>query len=434
MRRRERIVSSLIPVLTALVVVLAGCGEKKTPYDTNLLKNGSFEEVGKDGLPKDWELVVFRGLEGQSEVNYRVDDTVAHEGKNSFNFRADLKTRRWYTLTQEVEVKDATHVRLTGWMQMDQVTLHPDQFAQCNFLLTFYDEQHQRFQEMRSHDKRTRVKQGTRLWFKEDSVFRLPKGTRYVAVSCILGMDGRVWFDDVSLSVPTPTNWEERDTPNFAYHWLPGHKPPEGAIDNQQAIFDNVCQRLGIHSDVVINYYFYPDTTTIRDMLSLRGYQYTSWDDQEFHSINPNDDHEVVHFITEPYGRPPRSIAEGTVFWLYGEVQGMPVRPLAAYLLAHKRLASWNDLTSYNNFAVLDGSISLPSAAALVDYLVSRYGPAQLLNLYKAVNGVNSYGGFAAAFEKVYGIPATQGEQEFQAALAKIDYSEITQRLEEKKQ
>jgi hypothetical protein len=314
-------------------------------------------------------------------------------------------------------------------MQIDQVNLNPDQFAQCNFLVTYYDGEHQRFQELRVGDKRTRVKQGTHLWYEEDNVFRVPKGTRYVAVSCILAMDGRAWFDEVSLSVPRPVGWEEQETPNLVYHWLPGHAPPAGAIENQQAIFDDVAHRLGVQSNVVINYYYYPDTTTIRDMLSLKGYQYTSWDDVEFHSINPNDDHEVVHFITDAYGKPPRSIAEGTVYWLYGEIEGLPIRPLAAYLHAHGRLASFNDLTSYNNFAILDPTIALPSAAALVDYLVSRYGVAQLLELYKASNGINSYQGFAVALEKVYGIPATDAEQEFRAALAEEDYGDLEEQL-----
>jgi hypothetical protein len=92
-------------------------------------------------------------------------------------------------------------------------------------------------------------------------------------------------------------------------------------------------------------------------------------------------------------------------------------------------LASFNDLTSYNNFAILDGTISIPSSAAIVDYLVSRYGPQQLLELYKAANGINSYEGFAVAFEKVYGIPATQGEKEFREALSRVDYSAVEKQL-----
>jgi hypothetical protein len=416
---------TLLALGAALVLVVGGCGKKEMPYDTNLLKNGSFEEVGDDGLPKHWELSVFRGLENESEVIHEVSTRVAHSGKNSWHFRADPMTRRWLILSQEVEVQNATHVRLQGWMQTEQVINHPDQYTQCNFLLTFYDKDHNRFQELRVADRRTVFTTGTHLWFKEDETYRVPDGTHYVAVSCILGTDGRVWFDDVSLEVPKPIDWETRTTNNYVYHWLPGHPPPQGAIENQQLIFDERAARLGVKSDVVIDYYFYPDTTTIQNILSLKGFQYVSWPDREFHSINANDDHEVVHFITDPYGKPPRSIAEGTVWWLYGDWEGYPIRQLAAFLLAYKRLPTLQDLTNYNNFTLLDAKISIPAAAAFVDYLAARYGTTKLMDLYVAANGVNSYLGFSKALEQVYETPATQIEQEFRSALSRIDYSGI---------
>ena len=84
------------------VLVLFSCGEKQTPIDTNLLKNSSFEAV-KDGLPRHWRLADFKGLEGESEVEYGIDNTTAVDGLNSWHFKGDPGTRRWYVLTQEVE-------------------------------------------------------------------------------------------------------------------------------------------------------------------------------------------------------------------------------------------------------------------------------------------------------------------------------------------
>ena len=34
---------------------------------------------------------------------------------------------------------------------------------------------------------------------------------------------------------------------------------------------------------------------------------------------------DIMHFITDPLGRPPRAIAEGTVFWLLDEWQDRPL-------------------------------------------------------------------------------------------------------------
>jgi len=49
-----------VAVALTAAAVYSGCGNQPK-YDTNLLKNGSFESVGSDGIPKDWKLVLFRG-------------------------------------------------------------------------------------------------------------------------------------------------------------------------------------------------------------------------------------------------------------------------------------------------------------------------------------------------------------------------------------
>ncbi|HEX5132523.1 MAG TPA: hypothetical protein VFX92_08555 [Candidatus Krumholzibacteria bacterium] len=402
-----------------MAVVVAGCGKREFQYDTNLLANHSFEEVGGDGIPKGWSLLPFRGGEGQSEVRYGVDDKVAQDGTHSWYFRADPGTQRFHVLGQEVEVADdATHVRLTGWMQLDGVELNKGQYAHCNFLLTFFDKDHHRFQEMRVADKRTHVRNGAQLWTEEDQTFRLPKGTRYVQFSCVLGMNGSVWFDNVSLSVPKPTPWEEAATKNFVFHWLPGHPMPQGSQESQQQIFDAIAARLGVESDVVIQYYFYPDTTTIREMLSLKGYQYASWDDYEFHSINPNDNHEVVHFMTDPVGRPPRAIAEGTVFWITQDWDGVPLDQQMRTIVRARKVPDLRSVLDYNALAMQDPNITFPATASFIGFIVDRWGTAKLLELYKETNGVNSYDVFAVAFEKVYGIPLAEVETAWKERLA----------------
>jgi hypothetical protein len=394
-----------------LAATVAGCGKGEFQYDTNLLVNGSFEEAGSDGLPKGWQLLPFRGGEGQSEVQYRIDDTVAQDGTRSWSFRADPGTQRFHLLAQEVSIPlEATHVKLTGWMQLEDVDLAKGQYSQCNFLLVFFDENHNRFQEMRVADKRTRLRTGSQLWSLEDQTFRLPKGTRFVQASCVLGMNGRAWFDNMTLSVPKPVPWEEGATKNFVFHWLPGHPMPEGSQQSQQAIFDAVAARLGVTSDVVVQYYFYPDTTTIRSMLSLKGYQYVSWDDYEFHSINPNENHEVVHFITDPVGRPPRAIAEGTVFWLNNEYDGRPLDEAVGEVVRARRLLDVRHLIDYNLLAMEDPNVSMPSAASFVGFIVDRWGTPKLIELYAAVNGVNSYDVFAVAFENIYKVPLAEVE------------------------
>jgi hypothetical protein len=406
-----------------LVAVIPSCGEKETQYDVNLLENPSFEDV-KDGVPKHWDLVHFRGLENQQEVLYGIDKTSAADGENSWNFTADPGTRKWYALTQEVEVENATHVRLEGWMRTENAHRKKDQYAQCNYILTYFDGNHDRFQVLRFGDKRTKLRTGTQLWAKEDNVFRVPEGTRYIAVSCMMGMDGRVWFDNVSLTIPQPLEWQTARTENYVFHWMRENPFPAGSMQQQQWYFDHFSERLGIESDVVVKYYLYPDTASIREHLSLRGFQYASWDDKEFHSINPNDNHEVIHFITDPYGTPTRGIVEGTVFWLHDNWQGAAIHPTAALLLSQNRLPGPDVFTEYIRFAQVEPVLTIPAASSFVKFVAEGWGTERLMELYKTSSGANSYVGFAAAFKKVYGISCEDVEEQWRLALRRIKVGE----------
>jgi len=248
------------------------------------------------------------------------------------------------------------------------------------------------------------------LFEENNAAFRLPKGTHFVKVLCVLGMTGQAWFDHVSLEVPKPVEWESATSENFVFHWLPGHPMPEGSQASQQAIFDDLSRRLGVDSHIVINYYFYPDTTTIRKILSLKGYQYVSWDDLEFHSINANDNHEVVHFITDPIGRPPRSLAEGLVFWLLDDIDGMTVEDAMKRLIRANAYPPLRNLLEYNLFMALEAQISMPCAASFVGFLVDRFGKEKLMEFFAAANGMNSYDAVATAVNKVYGVPLSEIE------------------------
>lgn len=421
MSSRTRIWASLLCVFGfCLGAILPSCGKKEVPYDTNLLKNPSFEETS-NGMPKHWELADFHGIEGQDEVGYGVASTLAQDGQNSWFFRGDPGTRRWRHLTQEIEVENVTHIRLRGWMKLeDVVKTRKEQISQCNFVLMYFDENHNRFQLMRFGDKRTRLKKGTTDWVEVDQVFRVPDGTRYIAVSCIMGMDGQVWFDNVSLSIPQPLEWQTSQSKNFVFHWMRARPFPLGSMESQQQLFDQFAKRLGVESDVVINYYLYPDTSSIRQILSLKGHQYVSWDDREIHTINPNENHEIIHFITDEYGQAPRAIAEGTVYWLHGNWEGTTVHVAAAKLLADNRLPTVEDLTNYLTYANIDPGITNPAAASFVGYVVDRFGTERFMELHGAMSGVNSYGLFALAFQKVYEVPCREVATEWRIVLSNI--------------
>jgi hypothetical protein len=391
---------------------LAGC-DRSLKYDTNLLQNGSFEEIGGDGLPKHWKLVVFRGGAPNAPEATWGTDTLAVDGRKSFFFKADPGTRRFFMLQQEVKVVGATNVRVRGWILADGARMRADQSAQCNFLVTYYDRNHHRFQLERQADRRTPLRGGTHPWEEQVFTFDVPEGTHYIAMSAVLGMNGQAWFDHLSLEIPKPVPWETQTTKNYVFHWLPGSPMPQGAPEQQQARFDHFADRLGLKSDVVINYYFYPDTLTIQKMLGIKGIMYTSWDEYEFHTVMTTDDHELVHFMTDSIGRPPRSIAEGTVFWLQDSWGAVPLDDQIRKVVRERNVTKLTDLFEYDHFMHVDPEYSMTTATAFVKYVTIRFGNEKLIELYRALNGMNAYLPIAGAFHSVCGVTLEQFETEF---------------------
>jgi hypothetical protein len=408
MKNWARVAATLV---VAAAAVYAGCSNKPK-YDTNLLKNPSFEKFGRDGLPKDWKLELFRGGPDDPVVHYGID-TLAQDGKHSFYFQADPGTRRFYFLQQEIKVAGAEHVRVRGWIQGDDVRMRPQQYAMCNLLLTFYDKDHHRFQVERQADRRTPLRAGTYPWEEQSYTFPVPEGTHYIAVSCLLAMNGQAWFDNISLEIPKPTPWETATTKNYVFHWLPGHPLPQGAMEAQQQRFNTDADILGVKSDVVINYFYYPDSLTIRSMNGIKGDMYVSWDDFEFHTIRTGDDHELIHFITDGIGRPPRSIAEGTVVWIQGHYNQFTLDQIFAMLVQQSKVTPFKDLFEYNLFERTDPNLSIPTSAAFVKWFVETYGKDQLMELYRAVNGMNSYPTVASGFQSVTKTPMDKAEGDF---------------------
>jgi hypothetical protein len=298
-------------------------------------------------------------------------------------------------------------------MQADDVHMMPEQFAMCNFLLTFYDKDHHRFQVERQADRRTPLRGGTFPWEEQSYTFPVPDGTHYIAVSCLLSMNGQAWFDNVSLEIPKPTTWETATTKNYIFHWLPGHPMPPGAVEQQQQRFDFCAKTLGVDSDVVIKYFYYPDSTSIRSMNGIKGDMYVSWDDYEFHTLRTADDHELIHFITDSVGRPPRSIAEGTVVWIQNHWNQYSLDDMLNILVKENKITPFTDMFEYNNFQRTDPNVSMPMSAAFVKWFVERWGNKQLMELYRAVNGMNTYNTVASGFESVTKMPMSKAQDEF---------------------
>jgi hypothetical protein len=409
----------------AAAIGLTGCGEKTTPMDTNLLTNSSFEEIA-DGVPVGWEIRNFKGLDGDIPSEWGVDSERATDGQNSFFFQADAEARRFYLLTQRIEVTGVERVRIRGDIKALEVQRNPRQFPQANFAITCYDADGNRFHSSRFYDRRTDARLGTTDgWSTEERVFRIPDGTAAIEFHCVLGMEGKVWFDNVSLDVPMGLAWLTSESKNFTFHWLAGSEYPEGSKEYQQELFDLYCTRLGVPEEERphVSTFLYPDSVTLFRWIGTRQPKKSFWDEKEVHSIFPVDDHEIIHIVTKPYGILPLPITEGTAFYLMGHYRGEPVLEVAQRLYLDGKLPNLQTMLTPGLMRRLNPDVVAPAAASFVGYLLELAGPEQFLALHREANAARNPEEFAEAFVRVYGVEIEKAEMEWLALLDRLDFS-----------
>jgi hypothetical protein len=417
-------------VATAAVLALAwmaGCGEKGTPVGKNLLKNPSFEKV-VDGMPDGWRISPFRGMETDIPATWGVDTERAYSGEKSFYFEAHPETRRFFFLTQTVEVKNVGRLRVRGALRTLDVEKGIRQYPQANYALTCFDKDGNRFESTRYFDLRTPPRRGTSgEWILEDRTFRIPDHTVRVDFHCAVGMQGRIWFDAVSLEVAESPPWRSHETRNFTFHWLPGHEFPDGSMDFQQQLFDNYCTRLGIPEvdRPRIDTFLYPDTVRLFEEIGEHTARKSFWDDAEIHSIYPVDDHEIIHIVLKPYGVLPFALGEGTAFYLIGEFEGEPVLKVAQNILNEDRLPTLLAMVDPALMNRISARLVCPAAASFVGYLLEMFGPEKFLELHRQANAARTPGEFKIAFDSVYGRPVEEAEVEWRTLLARLDFSRL---------
>ena len=319
----------------------ASC-DRSTPAGQNLLYNGSFEEV-KSGLPVGWEIKNFRGLADMKEATWGVDDEHVKDGGLSFYFDAEKDTKRFFTLTQELEVKDVKNIRVRGWVKTVGVEMEDDQYPQAGMGVTYYNKFRGRYDSARWADARTEAIYGsTDDWKYIDVEWRLPDGVAFVQVHCILGMSGRITFDKVTVEVPEGLPWNEHKGEIFTHYWLDENPYPEGVFEFQDIIYKSFAERLGITPENLptVTYYFYPSAGFLKDALGLSAEVNIKVDysRREIHSVNPAEEHEVVHLLTDSFGRLPKALGEGTAYYLMDNYNGKPIQPQAQKLLLGKMM------------------------------------------------------------------------------------------------
>lgn len=430
-KRRLTAYGTGVALLAALLI--PACGKKQVPRGVNLLVNSSFEDM-TGGIPRGWQLDNFRGMSNQKAALYGVHDSLAYDGGQAFYFEADPDTRRFFRLSQEVDVGDARRVRVRAAKRTLDVKVYSGQYPQAGIALTFYDENRARFSSERFADVRLGLDLGTTDgWAPRDKIFPVPANTRYVVVHCVLGMSGRVWFDNVTLEIVEGLPWKSRSDGVFTHYWLPEKDYPEGSIEYQRQLHDQYATRLGMPEEARrgISYYFYPDTTALRKALGVKGSIKVYYGAREIHSIDPVDDHEIVHLLTDVYGRLPHILGEGTAYYLQGEINGKPVQPQAQELLLAKKIPALEGMFDPGNLSRLDANMAIIAGASFVGYLIEYGGTERFIGLHRELGTVATKT-FAQGFETVYHGSFAEAERVWRLKLASADFSKFQGQQEEK--
>jgi hypothetical protein len=308
------------------------------------------------------------------------------------------------------------------------------QYPQAGVALTFYDANHARFSSERFADVRLGLELGTTDgWAPRERVFSLPPNTRYVVVHCVLGMSGRIWFDNVTLEIAEGLPWQSRSDGVFTHHWLPEKEYPEGSIEYQRQLHDYYASRLGIPQEAwqEVSYYLYPDTTAMNKALGVKDAIKVYYGMREIHSINPVDDHEIVHLLTDVYGRLPHILGEGTAYYLQDDLNGKPVQPQAQELLLAKKIPALEPMFNPANLARLDADVAIIAGASFVGFLIEYGGTKRFIELHREL-GMVATKTFPQAFEAVYEGSFADAERVWRLKLASADFSKSQGQEEEK--
>ena len=159
------------------------------------LRDGSFER--STAIHSSWRLddaVVLGSASPVSEV--AIDNQVAVDGSSSVRFYADVRTRRFQDLVQDVQVSPGTEIRARAFHQAKNLRVEFQQNeTDVHLSLTFLNEYGEPITE-------TIVQPGrlsSHPWEVIEITAMVPEGATHAQVRLRSAVSGRSWFDAVTV-------------------------------------------------------------------------------------------------------------------------------------------------------------------------------------------------------------------------------------------
>jgi hypothetical protein len=412
----RRIMTAALAVALALAV--AGCGGKRekskpvagtenppVPLGVNLLVNPSFEEW-KGSVPVGWDLHVFeRSGDGKNPSFYGKSLREKVTGNFAFYLRGVFNVNRWMTLTQRHRVTPGYRLSFGAEMMGQDLKKNRGQFERANVYIRFYDAGGKRVQERYYADGYTRFLLGTSTWRSYRLRIDIPKNAVEAEFGLICEMTGWIYFDDAEMVLEAPVPWKEIETKYVDYYYLDGFPFPSGAVDRETAFVERTVKMLKLKPEGKVSYYYYPSEEKFREMFGVKtGHERAVWAKQELHTVQPYEDHEMIHMLLAPLGYPPFGLAEGIVFYVLGSwPDGRDVNMLAKQLLVEKNVPPLYKLLDQQVMDQIGFSRTVPGWASFCMWLIDRHGIDKFMKLYVATNGVTDVAPFNEHFKKIYG-------------------------------
>ena len=406
-----------------LAALAAGCGEQAKkeevppiPLGVNLLTNPSFEDWNGD-IPTDWKLQYFEGpgvnknLYGQS-----IDEKTS--GNFAFYMRSTADVNQWMVLVQRRRVMPGYRLSFSGKIKMQDFKQSEGPVRRAGIYVRFYDGDGKRVQDralVDGGDKRAReralvdaapwVDFGSRKWQRVGTRVDIPKNALYAEIGLLWQMLGSMYFDDVEAMLEEPVPWKEIRKKYVNYYYLEGSPFPAGAVKKEDAFIEDCVKKLDLKVKNKVSYYYYPSDKKVQEILNRKsGHERPKWKKQELHTTKSYDDHEMIHMLLVPLGRPPFGLCEGAVFYVLGSWEGgRNLHVMAKELLSSKRLPALNRILDTRVMDEIGLSTTVPEWASFSIWLIDRYGIEKFMKLYTATDDVVVPALFNMHFKGIYG-------------------------------
>jgi hypothetical protein len=391
-----------------LMISVINCGESdeeevpQMPVGKNLLKNPSFEKW-KGSIPVGWELKYFSG-EGENDCLYGKSRKKSVQGKYSFYLRGIYNTDRWYSLVQRSPVMPGYRLRISAQLKAEKLKRKEDYETVADIFVRFLDKNGEPLPSDRYAHIIKRCQRGDVHWHLKEEEREVPEKAYYAEFGLVISMSGYLYCDDVRMELLKPFPWIKKETEYVDFYYFNEHPFPQGAMEKEAARVEDYIERMDVVLNRKIKYYYYGTEDKFKEVTGLGRYEQRSlWEKKELHTIDPEENDEIIHIILSHLGHPPLGLARGLNYALKGSLEGKNIHITARELLKQREIPALYKTLDQDLLIKKGTGRTIPGWVSFCKYLIDRYGMEKLMKLYKETDGIYRPGAFNVRFKDIYG-------------------------------